>query len=276
MPELNARTPPKNTSMKGASTAGREAVSPTVGIAVGGGDGPTIVGARENGSVSDEEDARMTERDAVALAARPATVASLADDLRTLGLGAGENVMVHSSLSRLGYVAGGPVAVVMALCDVVGAEGTIVMPAHSGDLSDPSSWSNPPVPEPWWETIRAEVPAYDPALTPTRMMGAVVECFRHLPGARRSDHPTVSVVARGPQADCVVEGHSLAYGLGEGSPLARLYELDAKVLLLGVTMPTTPPCIWRSTAQPCRQDSGPRTRPPSWSAASAAGSPTPT
>jgi aminoglycoside 3-N-acetyltransferase len=32
----------------------------------------------------------------------------------------------------------------------------------------------------------------------------------------------------------VTAGHELAFSLGEGSPLARLYELDADVLLLGV------------------------------------------
>ncbi len=32
----------------------------------------------------------------------------------------------------------------------------------------------------------------------------------------------------------MTEGHALDFGLGEGSPLARLYELEAWVLLLGV------------------------------------------
>jgi aminoglycoside 3-N-acetyltransferase len=142
--------------------------------------------------------------------------------------------MVHSSLSALGYVSGGAQAVVLALLEVVGASGTIAMPSHSG-LTDPSGWSSPAVPEGWWETLRAEMPAYDPALTPTRYMGAVVECFRHVPSARRSSHPTVSVVAAGPNAASIVDAHSLSYGLGEQSPLGRLYDLDAYVLLLGVS-----------------------------------------
>lgn len=124
---------------------------------------------------------------------------------------------------------------VLALLEVVGPSGTVAMPAHSAGLTDPRGWSRPAVPEQWWETLRTEMPAYDPALTPTRYMGAVVECFRHVPSARRSSHPTVSVVAVGPNADSIVDDHSLSYGLGEQSPLARLYDLDAKVLLLGVS-----------------------------------------
>jgi aminoglycoside 3-N-acetyltransferase len=65
-------------------------------------------------------------------------------------------------------------------------------------------------------------------------MGAIVECFRHVPGVRRSDHPTDSFAAVGPNRDIIVSDHALDYGFGETSPLARLYELDASVLLLGV------------------------------------------
>ncbi len=177
----------------------------------------------------------MSESDAIEQSARPATTTSLLVDLRQLGVRDGMTLMVHPSLSRLGYVSGGAQAVVTALCDAVGEAGTLMMPTHSGDLSDPASWSNPPVPESWWETLRQEMPAYDPQITPTRAMGAVVECFRHLPGVRRSAHPTVSAAAVGPNARGLIEGHELEFGLGESSPQARLYELDGHILLLGVT-----------------------------------------
>jgi aminoglycoside 3-N-acetyltransferase len=75
----------------------------------------------------------------------PATVPSLVDDLHTLGVTPGALLLVHSSLSRLGYVAGGAPAVVQALLNAVGPAGTIVMPAFSSDLSDPSRWIAPPV-----------------------------------------------------------------------------------------------------------------------------------
>lgn len=174
------------------------------------------------------------EADAVARASRPGTVTEMVRQLHDLGLPPGATVITHSSLSRLGWVAGGAHAVVLALLRALGPHGTLVMPTHSRHLTDPADWGNPPVPEDWWPVIRAETPPYDPRTTPTGYMGAVVECFRSFPGVLRSAHPTVSFAAHGPLARRIVDGHELDDGLGEGSPLARLYEADAWVLLLGV------------------------------------------
>ena len=175
----------------------------------------------------------MSEAAHIAGSAVPCTRASLARDLRALGVPEGGVLMVHSSLSALGWVAGGPVAVIQALLDALGPAGTLTMPAFTGDLTEPAHWQSPPVPEAWWPVIRAETPAFDPALTPTRMMGRIAETFRSWPGARRSDHPHVSVAALGLQADYLTAGHALEDSMGESSPFARLYELDASVLLLG-------------------------------------------
>ena len=81
----------------------------------------------------------------------PATVSSLSSDLANLGIAPGMVLLVHASLSALGWVCGGPVAIILALEDVLGPDGTLIMPTHSGDLSDPKDWENPPVPEAWWE-----------------------------------------------------------------------------------------------------------------------------
>lgn len=165
---------------------------------------------------------------------RPHTVDSLAEDFRRLGMEEGMTVIVHSSLSSLGFVCGGPVAVVQALMKVITEEGTLVMPAFSADYSDPSRWENPPVPESWWPVIREAMPAYDPQYTPTWNMGKIVEVFRTMPKVKRSRHPSFSFAAWGRDADAVIEGHSLDFPLGERSPLARIYERAGWVLLIGV------------------------------------------
>jgi aminoglycoside 3-N-acetyltransferase len=168
------------------------------------------------------------------LPALPATTASLTRDLRALGVVEGAVVLVHSSLRRLGYVAGGAQAVVDALLAAAGETGTIVVPAFCSELSDPARWIAPPVPEAWWPVLRAETPAFDPAVTPPRHMGAIVDCFLRYPDVRRGSHPRDSFAARGPHAAAIVDDPPLAYALGEGSPLARIYDLDGWVLLLGV------------------------------------------
>ena len=176
----------------------------------------------------------MTQEDAVkATDAMPATVESIRNDLSALGVKQGMVLLVHSSLSSLGWVCGGPVAVVLALEDVLGPEGTLAMPAHSGDLSEPSYWKHPPVPEAWWETIRRTMPAFDIDLTPSGGVGAVPECFRNQAGTLRSDHPSDSFVARGPHAGSIVNEHPLEFSMGDGTPLSRMYDLDGWILLLG-------------------------------------------
>ena len=164
----------------------------------------------------------------------PVTVDSLQADFTALGVESGMTLLVHSSLSALGWVNGGAVAVIIALQYVLGSTGTLVMPTFSTGLSEPSRWRKPPVPESWWNKIRATMPAYRPDLTPTRNMGVISETFRKQNGVLRSAHPQVSFCAIGAHAEEITENHSLAYGMGEESPLARVYDLGGHALLIGV------------------------------------------
>jgi aminoglycoside 3-N-acetyltransferase len=176
----------------------------------------------------------LNEADAIARSTQgPVTIQTLVEDLRNLGIARGDTLLVHASLSALGWVCGGPLAVVLALEEVLGPRGTLLMPAHTS-LCDPGQWENPPVPQHWWDTIRSHIPAFDPERTPTSYMGTIAETFRQNPGTSRSSHPLFSFCARGPLAEKLVGSHSLDNGLGEDSPLARLYEIDGQVLLLGV------------------------------------------
>ena len=170
----------------------------------------------------------------IAATDRPRTRAGLAADLAALGVQPGMALMVHCALSRLGWVAGGPEAVIGALIDAVGPDGTLMMPAFTGQVSDPADWRAPPVPADWQETVRAEMPLYDPARTPSRDMGAVAELFRTWPGVKRSGHPQHSVAAWGRHAARLTESHPRTFGFGDGAPLGRFYELGGHVLLLGV------------------------------------------
>ncbi|PHH86233.1 hypothetical protein CDD83_10537 [Cordyceps sp. RAO-2017] len=166
------------------------------------------------------------------------TRGSLAEDLRRLGVADGDTLLLHSSLSSLGWVNGGGATVISALLDVLGPGGTLVVPTHNLANSDPAEWTAPAVPEEWWQTIRDTMPPYDARTTPTRAMGVIPELLRSWPGAARSGHPQTSFTAVGARAGRITAGHDLDCRLGERSPLARLDELDdgppARVLLLGV------------------------------------------
>ncbi|MFC5451383.1 aminoglycoside N(3)-acetyltransferase [Paenibacillus aestuarii] len=175
----------------------------------------------------------MSEKEIVNATRMPITVRGMVQDLVSLGIREGDRLLVHASLSRLGWVCGGPQAVVQALMDAVGKDGTLVMPAQSGDWSDPAEWGNPPVPHDWIEVIYRELPAFDPAITPTRGMGRIAELFRTFPGTLRSRHPQVSFCANGYDAEQITTDHPLTPQFGMSSPLGKLYELNAKVLLLG-------------------------------------------
>lgn len=98
--------------------------------------------------------------------------------LKEIGLESDDNVIVHISLKSMGYVCGGAQAVIEALIETVGENGTIVMPTQSWKNLAPETGVHGKVDEKDWPLIRENWPAYDKKMTPTNTMGAVEEMFR--------------------------------------------------------------------------------------------------
>ncbi len=177
---------------------------------------------------------KISEGNVVKLTKQPNTITSLKRDFKTLGVEKGSIIIMHSSLSKIGWTVGGPVSVIKALTQVLTSEGTLVMPTFTSGNSEPSQWENPPVPKSWWSIIREEMPAFEVKITPTRAMGRIVETFRNWTNVFRSNHPTSSFTAWGKQAKFITENHGLEAELGENSPTSRLYDLNGQILLVGV------------------------------------------
>ncbi len=165
---------------------------------------------------------------------RPVVRKDIDDALNRLGIKSGDCIMVHTSLSSIGYVCGGAQTVIEALTGAVGAEGTVMMPSQSWKNLDPSDGVHWEISEEDWPVIRENWPAYDKNLTPTNTMGAVAEMFRSWPGALRSDHPARSFAAWGKHAEYLTSNHDLSNIFGENSPLGKFYDLGGYVLLIGV------------------------------------------
>jgi aminoglycoside 3-N-acetyltransferase len=138
----------------------------------------------------------------------------IAGGLRELGLAKGDTVVVHSSLRSFGKVDGGAETVVDAILDVIGPQGTLVVP-----------------------TFNFEPGVFDHAATPS-VVGRVTEAVRARPNAIRSNHPTHSVTAIGALAQAITEDHDKVDPFARGSALWKAVQVGAKILQLGVTHST--------------------------------------
>jgi aminoglycoside 3-N-acetyltransferase len=138
------------------------------------------------------------------------------EGLRQLGLGRGDAVEVHSSLSSLGWVEGGAPTVVDALMRVGGEDGTLVMSAY------PVSLPLPLTDEEKARGILAKVRLLGEDYVGRTGMGAVADDFCRRPGTAlgTDEH---RVCAWGHDAELYAE---------EG--YRTLLENDGWVLLLGV------------------------------------------
>ncbi|WP_326846524.1 aminoglycoside N(3)-acetyltransferase [Streptomyces kaniharaensis] len=147
---------------------------------------------------------------------------------------------VQASLRALGPVPGGAATVVEALLEALGERGTLVAYTATPENSATSRIhraATAGLSPAEVDDYHARMPRFDPAATPcSPTMGVLSEAIRTHPDALRSRHPQTSWAAVGPQARTITEHHPLTSHLGPESPLGRLYDLDARVLMLGVPM----------------------------------------
>jgi len=132
----------------------------------------------------------------------------------------GDLVMVHSSLSRVGNVTGGPETVCRVLQSVLTDQGTLLMPSYHQ-------------PEPILSMIHRGVVV--DLRTAQSHMGSITETFRNLPGVKRSSHPFSSVCAWGRYAHEVTANHSSSpYICGPRSPFHELLNRSGRYMGIGV------------------------------------------
>jgi len=139
-----------------------------------------------------------------------------------IGIRPGDSLLVHSSLSKIGFVENGAVDVVDSLLDIISDEGDLLMPSSANGLLQIDF------------VKKNEV--FDVKNTPS-VLGSITENFRKREGVRRSLNYLEPVCAYGKNAKYLTEGH-----FGEVSPYTklspfyRLTELNGKILYLGVDL----------------------------------------
>lgn len=141
---------------------------------------------------------------------RPIDPRQVSEELARLGIEPGGVLLVHTSFSRTGPIAGGPAGLIAALRAALGPDGTLVMPSMTDDDEHP----------------------FDPRRTPCLGMGVVADTFWRMPGVLRSDSPH-AFAAIGPRAETILAPHPVDLPHGPDSPVGVVRDLDGQVLLLG-------------------------------------------
>ena len=140
------------------------------------------------------------------------SIVAVTDQLRALGVEQGGVLQVHTSFRATRPVEGGPLGLIEALRAALGPDGTLVMPAWTGDDDEP----------------------FDPLTTPAAPdLGVVADTFWRLPGVRRSNH-LQAFAAAGPEAARIISDPLPLPPHIPASPVGRVHDLDGQVLLLGV------------------------------------------
>lgn len=163
------------------------------------------------------------------------TRALLGSHLHSLGLEPGDAVMTHAGLRSVGSLLNGPDALVGAIRDTIGLEGTLLSyvgwEEHYEDALDEDGYLP--------NHLKSAIPPFDAVTSRAcRGHGVFAEFVRTTPGATRSRNPGASVAAVGHRAEWFTADHPLDYGYGSGSPFAKLVARAGKVLLVGAPWDT--------------------------------------
>ncbi|MFM7595966.1 MAG: AAC(3) family N-acetyltransferase [Flavobacteriales bacterium] len=150
------------------------------------------------------------------------TYESLKTALLNAGIHTGNQLMVHASLSKIGYIEGGAETVVDVLKEIVGTQGMILMPTS-------------PIARLQLDYV-SENPVFDVLRTPSAM-GKLSEVFRTSDGVIRSYHPTEPVAAWGAKAYEYINEHTTKNTPYHwNSPYGKLIQHGGKILYIGVTL----------------------------------------
>lgn len=162
----------------------------------------------------------------------PLTAESLTAALRKLGVCEGDTLLVHSSLSGLGYLSGGTDAIIRALSDAVGTDGTFLTPVFARPYVMFEGTLNKSL------NYRPYDTRPDGALR-DRMIstGAVPKAMLKIPGVCRSGHATHEWAALGAHAQELTAGHGLLDApAGKTSPMEKALDADGSVVFLGCSI----------------------------------------
>lgn len=140
----------------------------------------------------------------------------LVADFQSIGLKSGDHVAVSVSYGEMGNIEGGPSTVLNSLLEVLGEEGTLMMPTYSYS-SEPTRLSREFV--------------FDPD-TSISYTGYITELLRLHPGSVRSRHPISSIASIGKYADYLIHGHD-EHTIGL-FPYFRLAKIGGKYLSIGL------------------------------------------
>jgi aminoglycoside 3-N-acetyltransferase len=151
----------------------------------------------------------------------------IAADFVELGVRPGDSLLVHASMRAVGPVEGGADTVINALLDVLGPEGTILVPAFNEANKLPANLMDP--------LARSLADSSDFIEGPSRsQVGIFATRLFDREEVSRSLHPTLSFAAIGPNAAFLTESTPFHYPLGSNSPLARLHQINGNILVVGV------------------------------------------